>query len=46
MLSIDNSGVNDGADWFCYHRSSRLIFPINFCQLNNISLSPPDGKNR
>ncbi|CAF0887472.1 unnamed protein product [Adineta steineri] len=43
MLSIDGSNVEDGSDWFCYHLSSRLIFPINFCKLNNIPLSPPIG---
>ncbi|CAF1094040.1 unnamed protein product [Adineta ricciae] len=43
MLSIDGSSVEDGSDWFCYHSSSRLIFPINFCKLNNIPLSPPIG---
>jgi hypothetical protein len=44
MLSIDGSGVEDGSDWFCYHSSSRLIFPINFCKLNHIPLSPPIGR--
>ena len=43
MLSIDGSDVEDGSDWFCYHSSSRLLFPINFCQLNNIPLSLPNG---
>ena len=44
MLSIDGSSVEDGSDWFCYHSSSRLIFPINFCKINQIPLSPPIGK--
>ncbi|CAF3101018.1 unnamed protein product [Rotaria sp. Silwood2] len=44
MLSIDGSSAEDGSDWFCYHSSSRLIFPINFCKINNISLSPPIGE--
>ncbi|CAF4685065.1 unnamed protein product, partial [Rotaria socialis] len=43
MLSIDGSSVEDGSDWFCYHSSSRLIFPINFCKINKIPLSPPIG---
>ncbi|CAF1085276.1 unnamed protein product [Rotaria sp. Silwood1] len=43
MLSIDGSSAEDGSDWFCYHSSSRLIFPINFCKTNNISLSSPLG---
>ena len=44
MLSIDGSSAEDGSDCFCYHSSSRLIFPINFAKLNNIPLSPPFGK--
>lgn len=43
MLSVDGSNAEDGSDWFCYHSSSRLIFPINFCKTNNIPLSPPLG---
>jgi hypothetical protein len=43
MLSIDGSSAEDGSDWFCYHSSSRLIFPINFCKTNNILLSSPLG---
>ena len=35
--------AEDGSDWFCYHSSSRLIFPINFCTTNHIPLSPPLG---
>jgi hypothetical protein len=41
MLSVDGSSAEDGSDWFCYHSNSRLIFPINFCKTNNISLTPP-----
>jgi hypothetical protein len=44
MLSIDGSSAEDGSDWFCYHSSSRVIFPINFCETNNIPLSSPLGK--
>ncbi len=43
MLSVDGSSADDGSDWFCYHSSSRLIFPINFCKTNRIPLSPPLG---
>jgi hypothetical protein len=43
MLSVDGSSAEDGSDWFCYHSSSRLIFPINFCKTNRIPLSPPLG---
>ncbi|CAF1067877.1 unnamed protein product, partial [Didymodactylos carnosus] len=43
MLSIDGSSAEDGSDWFCYHSTSALIFPINFCRLNNMPLSPPIG---
>ncbi|UJR22368.1 hypothetical protein I4U23_025430 [Adineta vaga] len=43
MLSVDGSSTEDGSDWFCYHSSSRLIFPINFCKMNNIPLAPPIG---
>jgi len=41
MLSADGSNMEDGSDWFCYHSSSRLIFPINFCQRNHLQLAPP-----
>ena len=44
MLSIDGSSTEDCSDWFCFHSSSRLIFPIHFCKTNNITLSPPFGK--
>ncbi|CAF0752991.1 unnamed protein product [Didymodactylos carnosus] len=43
MLSIDGSSAKDGSDWFCYHSSSTLIFPINFCRSNKMPLSPPIG---
>lgn len=43
MLSIDGPNSDDGSDCFCYHSSSRLIFPINFAKLNHIPLSPPYG---
>ncbi|CAF1214810.1 unnamed protein product [Adineta ricciae] len=43
MLSVDGSSTEDGSDWFCYHSSSRVIFPVNHCKINNIPLSPPLG---
>uniref|UniRef100_A0A8D0H097 Lethal(3)malignant brain tumor-like protein 2 n=1 Tax=Sphenodon punctatus TaxID=8508 RepID=A0A8D0H097_SPHPU len=41
MISIDGAVSSDGSDWFCYHASSHAIFPANFCQKNNIDLTPP-----
>lgn len=35
-----------GADWFCYHVNSPCIFPVGFCEQNNIPLVPPNGYNR
>ncbi|XP_015716312.1 lethal(3)malignant brain tumor-like protein 2 isoform X3 [Coturnix japonica] len=43
MISIDGATSDGGSDWFCYHASSHAIFPVNFCQKNNISLTPPKG---
>ncbi|XP_061869021.1 lethal(3)malignant brain tumor-like protein 2 isoform X2 [Colius striatus] len=43
MISIDGATSADESDWFCYHASSHAIFPINFCQKNNINLTPPKG---
>ncbi|KRT84601.1 Sterile alpha motif containing protein, partial [Oryctes borbonicus] len=44
MIRIDTyeSDVT-GADWFCYHVSSPCIFPVGFCERNNIPLTPPKG---
>lgn len=44
MISIDGATSDDSSDWFCYHASSHAIFPINFCQKNNIDLTPPKGE--
>ncbi|XP_025064721.1 lethal(3)malignant brain tumor-like protein 2 isoform X4 [Alligator sinensis] len=43
MISIDGATSADGSDWFCYHASSHAIFPANFCQKNNVDLTPPKG---
>nr|XP_042699442.1 lethal(3)malignant brain tumor-like protein 2 isoform X1 [Chrysemys picta bellii] len=43
MIGIDGAASADGSDWFCYHASSHAIFPVNFCQKNNIDLTPPKG---
>lgn len=32
-----------GDDWFCYHESSPYIFPVGFCQENQLDLTPPKG---
>lgn len=32
-----------GGDWFCYHVSSPCIFPVGFCEQNNLTLIPPKG---
>lgn len=32
-----------GDDWFCYHESSPYIFPVGFCQQNQLELTPPKG---
>lgn len=47
MIRIDtyDSDVT-GADWFCYHVKSPCIFPVGFCQRNNIPLTPPKGYNQ
>ncbi|XP_026724158.1 lethal(3)malignant brain tumor-like protein 2 isoform X2 [Athene cunicularia] len=45
MISIDGATSDDGSDWFCYHASSHAIFPVNFCQKNNIDLTPPKGQD-
>lgn len=44
MIGIDGAASADGSDWFCYHASSHAIFPVNFCQKNNIDLTPPKGE--
>ncbi|XP_012827090.1 MBT domain-containing protein 1 isoform X2 [Xenopus tropicalis] len=43
MIGIDGSEAADGSDWFCYHASSPSIFPVGFCEINKIELTPPRG---
>lgn len=44
MVGIDGSEAADGSDWFCYHCTSPSIFPLGFCEINNIDLTPPRGR--
>ncbi|KAG8546571.1 hypothetical protein GDO81_018607 [Engystomops pustulosus] len=43
MIGIDGSEAADGSDWFCYHSLSPSIFPVGFCEINKIELTPPRG---
>ncbi|KAH6936687.1 hypothetical protein HPB50_020594 [Hyalomma asiaticum] len=43
MIGIDGMMAANGSDWFCYHASSPCIFPVGFCELNSIELTPPRG---
>lgn len=43
MIGIDGSEAVDGSDWFCYHSMSPSIFPVGFCEINSIELTPPRG---
>uniref|UniRef100_A0AAY4C675 FCS-type domain-containing protein n=1 Tax=Denticeps clupeoides TaxID=299321 RepID=A0AAY4C675_9TELE len=43
MIGIDGSEAADGSDWFCYHSTSPSIFPVGFCEINSIELTPPRG---
>ncbi|XP_062826615.1 MBT domain-containing protein 1 isoform X3 [Anolis carolinensis] len=43
MIGIDGSEAADGSDWFCFHASSPSIFPVGFCEINMIELTPPRG---
>ncbi|XP_069087231.1 lethal(3)malignant brain tumor-like protein 2 isoform X2 [Pleurodeles waltl] len=43
MIGIDGADCADGSDWFCYHAACHSIFPIGFCEKNNIELTPPKG---
>lgn len=47
MIRIDTydevSPESAGADWFCYHSTSPCIFPVGFCESNQIALTPPKG---
>ncbi|RUS85549.1 hypothetical protein EGW08_006692 [Elysia chlorotica] len=41
MIGIDGSMAENGSDWFCYHATSPCIFPVGFCEINNLHLTPP-----
>ncbi|XP_041357919.1 MBT domain-containing protein 1-like isoform X2 [Gigantopelta aegis] len=43
MIGIDGSLAQNGTDWFCYHATSACIFPVGFCEINGLPLSPPRG---
>ncbi|KAI4802728.1 hypothetical protein KUCAC02_006306 [Chaenocephalus aceratus] len=43
MIGIDGSEAVDGSDWFCYHGTSPSIYPVGFCEINNIELTPSRG---
>eukprot|EP00106_Octopus_bimaculoides_P006140 XP_014773582.1 PREDICTED: MBT domain-containing protein 1-like isoform X1 [Octopus bimaculoides] len=43
MIGIDGSLAQNGSDWFCYHITSPCIFPVSFCEVNNLELTPPRG---
>ncbi|XP_059152588.1 MBT domain-containing protein 1-like isoform X2 [Physella acuta] len=43
MIGIDGSMAENGSDWFCYHATSPCIFPVGFCEINNLELTPPRG---
>ncbi|XP_069130374.1 MBT domain-containing protein 1-like isoform X1 [Argopecten irradians] len=43
MIGIDGSMAQNGSDWFCYHTSSPCIFPVGFCEVNGLDLTPPRG---
>ncbi|XP_048449293.1 MBT domain-containing protein 1 [Rhincodon typus] len=46
MIGIDGSEAADGSDWFCYHSVSPSIFPVGFCEINKIELTPPRGYSK
>ena len=41
MIGIDGSMAESGTDWFCYHSTSPYIFPVGFCEINGLPLTPP-----
>jgi len=43
MIGIDGSMAQNGTDWFCYHSSSPCVFPVGFCEINGLDLTPPRG---
>ena len=45
MIGIDGSLAENGSDWFCYHATSTSIFPVGFCEINGLELTPPRGSD-
>ncbi|XP_078495095.1 MBT domain-containing protein 1-like, partial [Ciona intestinalis] len=43
MIGIDGSEAINGTDWFSYHCTSPSIFPVSFCEINDIPLTAPKG---
>lgn len=44
MINVDGSTEpDDGSQWFCYHVSSPTMFPVGFCEMFGIELTPPQG---
>ena len=43
MIGIDGSAAENGSDWFCYHATSPCIFPVGFCEINHLEITPPRG---
>lgn len=37
----DESATTSDSDWFCYHMTSPCIFPVGFCEMNDLPLRPP-----
>ena len=43
MIGMDGSMAENGSDWFCYHATSTSMFPVGFCEINGLELTPPKG---
>ncbi|XP_040262803.1 lethal(3)malignant brain tumor-like protein 2 [Bufo bufo] len=43
MVYMDSNPSADDSEWFCYHATSSSIFPVGFCEKNNIELTLPKG---
>ncbi|KAG9483904.1 hypothetical protein GDO78_009689, partial [Eleutherodactylus coqui] len=43
MVGMDSNPSADDSQWFCYHATSNSIFPVSFCEKNNIELTLPKG---
>ncbi|XP_063222708.1 polycomb protein Sfmbt isoform X2 [Bacillus rossius redtenbacheri] len=42
MIRVDSfEPYANRGDWFCFHKSSPLLFPAGYCDVNNIPLCPP-----